>query len=67
MLTPAKIWRAELSVHHKPGLPRGTSPRPARFASGQRVSRWGWCRLQFGQYFFSSSRSGSLRRFLRVM
>ena len=32
-----------------------------------RVSRCGRWQRQFGQYFFSSSRSGSLRRFLRVM
>ena len=33
----------------------------------QRVSRCAVCVRQFGQNFFSSKRSGSLRRFLRVM
>ena len=32
-----------------------------------RVSRCGRWQRQFGQNFFSSSRSGSLRRFFRVM
>ena len=34
---------------------------------GQRVSRWTVCRRSVGQYFLSSIRSGSFRRFLRVM
>jgi hypothetical protein len=33
----------------------------------QRVSRCAVCLLHFGQCFLNSSRSGSLRRFLRVM
>ena len=33
----------------------------------QRVSRWAVCRPSRGQNFFSSIRSGSLRRFFLVM
>lgn len=45
----------------------GTGATPGRCVRGQRVSRCTVCRPQFGQNFFSSRRSGSLRRFFRVM